>query len=94
MLRCNYDPRYLDPKLLILYRDILSFFVQIERQLKQKDEQGIILFNYKEILIDKKSFFIREWFAKGMISIKGLLRENGQVLMRNFKENIVVKRIS
>ena len=80
MLRCNYDPRYLDPKLLIFYRDILSFFVQIKRQLKQKDEQDIFLFNNKEILIDGKTFFLMEWFAKGMISIKHFLQENGQVL--------------
>lgn len=39
-----------------------------------------ILFNNKEILIDGKPFFIREWFAKGIISIKDLLQENGQFL--------------
>ena len=56
------------------------FFVQIKRQLKLKDEQEIILFNNKEILIDGKPFFIREWFANGIISIKDLLQENGQFL--------------
>ena len=63
-----YDPRYLHPKLPIFYRDILSFFIQIKCQLKQKDEQDIILLNNKEILIDGKPFFIREWFAKGIIN--------------------------
>ena len=58
LLRCNYDPRYLDPKLPSFYRDILLFFVQIKRQLKVKDEQELILFNNKEILIDEKPFFI------------------------------------
>ena len=38
------------------------------------------MFNNKEILIDGKPFFIREWFAKGIISIKDLLQENGQFL--------------
>ena len=33
-------------------RYILSFFVQIKSQLKQEDEQGMILFNNNEILID------------------------------------------
>ena len=80
MLRCNYDPRYLDPKLPIFYRDIHSFFVQIKSRLKQEDEQEIILFNNKEILIDGKPFFIREWFSKGIISIKDLLHDYGQFL--------------
>ena len=48
LLRCNYDPRYLDPKLPIFYRDILSFFVQVKSRLKQEDEQEIILFNNKK----------------------------------------------
>ena len=38
------------------------------------------LFNNKEILMDERPFFIREWFAKGIISIKDLLQENGQFL--------------
>ena len=33
-----------DPRLPIFYRDILSFLVQIKRQLKQEDEQDIIFF--------------------------------------------------
>ena len=65
---------------LFFYRDIMSFFVQIKRQLKLKDEQDIFFFNNKEISIDGKTFFIMEWFAKGMISMKDLLQENGQFL--------------
>ena len=37
---------------MIWERYILSFFVQIKSQLKQEDEQGMILFNNNEILID------------------------------------------
>ena len=80
MVRCNYDPRYLDRKLPIFYGDVMSLFVQIKRQLTQKDEQDIILLNNKEILIDGKPFFIREWFAKGIISIKDILQENGNMI--------------
>ena len=58
----------------------MSLFVQIKRQLTQKDEQDIILLNNKEILIDGKPFFIREWFAKGIISIKDILQENGNMI--------------
>ena len=71
MLRCNYDPRYLDPKLPIFHRDILSFFVQIKRQLQQKDEQDIILFNNKvnfniwKTFLYKGMVWKRNYFNKG-----------------------------
>ena len=30
LLRCNYDPKYLDPKLPAFYKDILSFFCKFK----------------------------------------------------------------
>ena len=46
------------------------------------------MFNDKEILIDGNPFFIREWFAKGIISIKDLIQENGQFLSYEEKKKI------
>ena len=43
-------------------------------------QQDIILFNNKEILVDGKPVFFSEWFKKGIISIKDLLNENGNFL--------------
>lgn len=40
----------------------------------------IVLFNNREILIDSKPFFIQEWFSKGIILIRDLLDEQGQLL--------------
>ena len=40
----------------------------------------IFLFKKKEILIDGKPFFIGEWFATGILSIKDLQQETGQFL--------------
>ena len=37
-----------------------------------------ILFNNKDILVDGKPQFIREWFIKGIHTIQQLLNENGQ----------------
>ena len=39
-----------------------------------------ILFNNKEIHIDGKTFFWKEWFMKGIKRIEDLLDEKGQVL--------------
>ena len=43
-------------------------------------KQNLILFNNKEILIGGKQFFWRDWFKKGIISIKDLLDETGNLL--------------
>ena len=39
-----------------------------------------ILFNNKDILVDGKPLFIREWFIKGIHTIQQLFNENGQYL--------------
>ena len=43
------------------------FLRLINSQHKQENEQEWILFNNKESLIDAKPFFIKEWFAKGIV---------------------------
>ena len=80
LLRCNYDAKYLDPKLPAFYKDILSFFSKFKFQYNYGQGQEIILFNNKAILIDGKPFFFREWFSKGIIFINDLLNENGKFL--------------
>ena len=55
------------------FNDILSFFPEIKSQYN-------FFFNNKAILIGGKSFFLCEWFSKGIICIKDLLNENGQLL--------------
>ena len=95
LFRCNYDPRYLDPKLPIFYRDKLSFFVQIKRQLKLKDEQEIILFNNKEILIDGNLSLLGNGLQKELFQQRiSYRRIDNSLLMKSFKENIVVKPTS
>ena len=42
--------------------------------------QDIILFNNKEILVEGKRVFIREWFNKGIISIQDLLNDFGCIM--------------
>ena len=80
LLRCNYDAKYLDPKLPAFYNDILSFFSKFKSQYNYEQGQEIILFNNQAILIDGKPFFFREWFSKGIICINDLLNENGKFL--------------
>ena len=50
------------------------------------------MFNNKEILIYAKPFFIKEWFAKGIVLIKDLLQDF--LLTKSSKESIGLKPTS
>ena len=58
---------------------MLSFFDDL-KTLYNYNLGQIVLFNNREILIDGKPFFIQEWFSKGIILIRDLLDEQGQLL--------------
>ena len=79
LLRCNYDVIFLNSKLPTFYKDMLSFFDDL-KTLYNYNLGQIVLFNNREILIDGKPFFIQEWFSKGIILIRDLLDEQGQLL--------------
>ena len=54
---------------------MLSIFKEV-KYLYSYDLGKTVLVNNSDILIDSKPFLIREWFSKGIISIKDLLDEN------------------
>ena len=51
---------------------------------KLRRSRDIVLFNNKDILVDGKPVYINEWFKKGVVSIKDLLKNDGNFL--TFKE--------
>ena len=79
LLRCNYDVTFLNSNIPTFYKDMLSFFDDI-KNLYNCNLGQVVLFNYREILIDGKPFFIQAWFSKGTILISDLLDEQGQLL--------------
>jgi len=51
------------------------------------------LYNNKEILIGGKPFFIKEWFSKGIKSIRDLLNLDGTFLtFEEFKARYILSR--
>lgn len=68
--------------------DILSFFSEIKFQYKYEQEHETILFNNKAILIGGKSFFLSEWFSKGIICIKDLMKMDIFFPFKSFKANM------
>ena len=76
LLRCNYDVKHFD-HLPTFYKDILTALDELKSLYSYEDRGETILFNNKEILVDSKPFFVREWFSRGIFTIKDLLKENG-----------------
>jgi len=79
LLRCNYDVKYLR-HIPTFYRDILIAFDEIKTLYNYDQGTETILFNNKEILVDGKPLFIREWFTKCIDTIQQLFNENGQYI--------------
>ena len=59
LLRSNYDKKFLkDSDIPSFYKDILFSFLDLKSLYNFKDEQEMILFNNKEILIDGRTVFL------------------------------------
>ena len=56
-------------------------------------DQNIILYNNKDILVGDKPVFIREWYQNGILSIQDLLITTGQLMSyQDFLKNFPCKR--
>ena len=79
-LCCNYDPTHLK-FLPSFYQSILLYFNELKSLYNFDQAQYLILFNNKEILVDGKTLFFREWFNKGILSIQDvLLDDTGRIM--------------
>ena len=79
MLRCNYNPKHLNT-LPSFYQSILMYFNELRNLYDFDQAQDLILLNNKEILIEGKPLFLRDWFNKGILSIQDLLDDAGNIL--------------
>ena len=79
LLSCNNDAKDFE-NVPSFYKDILLFFHELKVLYGCHHGQDTVLFDNKEIHIDGKPFFWKEWFEKGIRMIKDLLDKNGNVL--------------
>ena len=79
LLRCNYDTKYMN-YIPTFYRNMLDFANEI---IIEGCNQNII-WNNRNILLDGKSIFYRDWFEKGIIYIHHL--RNGLGAWLSFDE--------
>ena len=81
LLRSNYDKKFLkDSDIPSFYKDILSYFLDLKSLYNSKDEQEMILFNNKEILIDGRTFFYHDWVEKGVFTLHDVIDASGNSL--------------
>ena len=65
-----------------LLKCILIYFHELKSLYNSDHDQtqDLILFNNKEILVEGKTLFFREWLDKGILSIQDLLDDTGHIL--------------
>ena len=59
LLRCNYDVKYIDSRLLLFYKDILTFFNELKKLYSYDGMQDMVLFNNKEILVGGRPVLLK-----------------------------------
>ena len=82
MLRCNSETKCSDPNLPLLYRELLQYFHEVTSIYGSNQERKNFLWNNKEITIEGKTLFCKEWFKKGIyLLVQGLLDNDGKFLL-------------
>ena len=81
LLRCNYDKHFLEQiDLPQFYKLILLYFLEIKESFPNQSGQELILFNNKDILINGRIIFYRDWFDRGIYLVRDLLKSDGKFL--------------
>ena len=79
LLKCNFDSVKLDKNLPLFYRELLDYFQELTNN-SQYITNDLILWNNKNITVDKKSLFWKSWFDRGIYFIGDLLNSAGKFL--------------
>ena len=81
LLRSSYDKKFLnDSDIPSFYKDILFSFLDLKSIYDSKDEQEMILFNSKDILIDGTTIFYQDWVENGVFTLHDAIDVSGHFL--------------
>ena len=75
LLQCNYDKHFLEQIDLPL-----RYFLEIKESFLNQSGQELILFNNKDILINGRTIFYRNWCDRGIYLVLELLKSDGKFL--------------
>ena len=92
LFQCNYDLKLLDHEnLSVFYKHVLAVWQELNSKYPRNanEYKQEIIWNYRFIKIDGKSFYYRSWANKGILKISDLLNTHGQFLsFENFNANM------
>ena len=91
LISCNYDMKTLTlDNLPDFYHSILEYWQYFKMlSINETDIKDEVLWNNRNILIDKKPVFYRNWFSKNIIHLHHLLNDYGKFYA--FDENFKTK---
>ena len=80
LISCNYDMKTLTlDNLPDFYHSILEYWQYFKMlSINETDIKDEVLWNNRNILIDKKPVFYRNWFSKNIIHLHHLLNDHGK----------------
>ena len=80
LLKCNYDSKHFDKKLPLFYSEMLEYFKKLRSGYPDVYNREFILWNNKEITIERTSIVWRYLFEKGIYFVQDLLNKEGKFL--------------
>ena len=87
LLQCNYDHKLLE--LPNFYKNIFKYYDEI----RDKSTCQGVLWNNKEIKINKKMVFIQKWFDKGIVYIHQLVEKNSVISMQQIQTRFNIENV-
>ena len=80
LINCNYDTKTLTlDNLPDFYRSVFEYWQYFKMlSINETDIKDEVLWNNRNILIDKKPVFYRNWFSKNIIHLHHLLNDHGK----------------
>ena len=78
LLKCNYDSKHFDKKLPLFYSEMLEYDKELRSGYPDVYNSEFILWNNKEITIERKSIFWKYLFEKGIYFVQDLLNKDGK----------------
>ena len=89
LIRCNYNYKMID--LPIFYQNILKYSDYVFN----KKDSRYILWNNRDIMINRSTIFYQNWYDKGVLFIQDLMSSNGNWMTYNeFSSKCVMQQNS
>jgi len=79
-IQCEIDPETLSHSIPTFYRQVLYAWFTIKPKLRKHKLPYTIIWLNKNIRVNGKAIFYKEWYAKGILHVKDLLNHRGKPL--------------